>query len=166
MMKRIMILPAAVLMATLVISCGNTRAEETVPQKARDFELKDINGEDIRLSDYSGKVILLNFFATWCPPCRREMPDFNLIQEGYADDVKIIAINVGREGLQRVKEFARTNGLKFTIAMDNGTVSRLYGPMPGIPVTVIIDRDFNIAERYIGLRTREVFVKDIERLLR
>ncbi len=166
-MKRITVFLMTVFLVTLVFGCGNSRAERAAPEKARDFELKDINGMNFRLSDYSGKVIVLNFFATWCPPCRREMPDFNRIQKEYPGDVKIIGVNVGRESAQKIKEFARSNNnLEFTIAMDDGAVSGLYGPMPGIPVTVIIDRDFNIAARYIGFRPKEVFVKDIKQLLR
>ena len=145
-----------------VVGCGSTQAQYG---KAPDFQLQDINGNTITLSDYSGKVIALNFFATWCPPCRVEMPDFNEIQAEYPDRVKIIAINVGRESISKVQGFADSNNLEFTIAMDDGNVSRLYGPIRAIPVTVIIDRDFNIAKKYVGLRTKEVFVADIETLL-
>lgn len=165
-MNRITVFLAAIFLATLVVGCGSSRAEKAAPQKAWDFELEDINGNKVKLSDYSGKVIILNFFATRCPPCRVEMPDFDKIQKEYASEVKVIAVNVGRESREKIREFARGNNLGFTIVMDDGTVIRLYGPIWGIPVTVIIDRSFNIARRYVGLRSKEVFVKDIEELLR
>lgn len=155
-----------VFLAAFSIGCGNMRAEAPQYGKALDFTLEDINGDEVRLSDYSGKVIILNFFATWCPPCRAEMPDFNQIQEEYKNDVKIIAVNVGRETLSKVRGFAADNNLTFTIAMDDGKVGDLYGPIRGIPVTVIIDKDFNIVRRYVGMRTKEVFVKDIEESLK
>lgn len=165
-MKRKTVFLTALFLSAFIVGCGSTHAEKAGHGKAQDFELADINGKMVKLSDYSGKVIILNFFATWCPPCRMEMPDFDRIQKEYGKDVKVIAVNVGRESIEKVKEFARSNNLEFTIAMDDGAVSRLYGPIPGIPVTVIIDKNFNIARRYVGLRPKEVFVRDIKDLLR
>ncbi|MGB2705255.1 MAG: TlpA disulfide reductase family protein [Candidatus Omnitrophota bacterium] len=165
-MRKLTVFLLAASLATFAIGCGNTETQRSQYGKARDFELNDINDNEVKLSDYSGKVIILNFFATWCPPCRVEMPDFNRIQKKYAKDVKVIAVNVGRESAQKLRGFARSNNLEFSIVMDDGAVARLYGPIPGIPVTVIIDRNFNIARRYVGLRPKEVFVKDIEELLR
>ncbi|MBL7157526.1 MAG: TlpA family protein disulfide reductase [Candidatus Omnitrophica bacterium] len=147
------------------VGCGNTETERSAFGRAPDFELQDINGNTVRLSDYSGKVILLNFFATWCPPCRVEMPDFNEIADNYKGRVKIIAVNVGRESLSKVQRFAASNNLKFTIAMDNGSVSNSYGPIRAIPVTVLIDRNFNIAKKYIGMRTKDIFTEGIKELL-
>jgi len=143
------------------------RTENTDGEISRtaDFELEDINGRKFKLSDYSGNVIILNFFATWCPPCKAEMPDFNEITREYANDVTIIAINVGKEPLSKVRSFVEANKLRFKVAMDNGYVSRLYGPIRAIPVTYVIDRNFNIARKYLGARTKEVFVKDINELL-
>ena len=143
---------------------GNAGAEEVQIAKAADFELQDINGKNFRLSDYAGNVIVLNFFATWCPPCRTEMPDFNRIASEYAADVTVIAINVGNEPVSKVRDFVSANGLTFTVAMDDGNVSSLYGPIRSIPVTYFINRDFNIAKKYIGSRPGEVFVKDVESL--
>lgn len=162
-MKRVAIFLCITLLATLAVGC----AEAQRPQggRAPDFELKDITGQTVTLSDYSGKVIILNFFTTWCGPCRVEMPDFDEIQKEYKNDVKVIAVNVGGESLSRVREFARANGLDFTIAVDDGRVSRLYGPIRAIPVTVIIDRQFNIRERYLGMKTKTQFLSAIKRLL-
>jgi thiol-disulfide isomerase/thioredoxin len=144
---------------------GHTHSDGAHLEKARDFTLTDINGDKVTLSDYSGSIILLNFFATWCPPCRVEMPDFSRIQEEYPDDVKIIAVNVDNESHSKVHKFVQDNGINFTVAIDDGRASGLYGPIRGIPVTVIIDRDFNIAKRYLGMRPKEVFVEDIRALL-
>lgn len=163
-MKRQAVFLIALSMLIFMIGCGNTQAQRVEYEKAPDFELKDINGATFRLSDYSGKVIILNFFATWCRPCLIEMPDFNEIEREYKNEIKVIAINVGRENPGRVRDFAESKKLKFTIAMDNGTVSRIYGPIRAIPVTVIIDKNFRIAKRYIGLRSKKVFVNDIKNL--
>ena len=160
------------LLSTLILSigCNSTQAEKPKEpvsrdsQKARDFEAEDINGRKFKLSDYKGKVIILNFFATWCPPCRAEMPDFNEIQKEYHDSVKIIAINIGGEAIEKVRMYAISNNLDFTIAMNDGNIGRLYGPITAIPVTIIIDPDFNVARRYIGMRRKEAFISDIEEL--
>ncbi len=148
----------------IIILCGNVHAQQPTYEKAIDFRLDDINGNAVRLSDYSGKVIILNFFATWCPPCRVEIPDFNEISAEYENEVEIIAINIGRESISKVKDFAKRYNLRFIIAMDDGEVSRLYGPIRAIPVTFIIDKNFGIARKYIGSRSKEVFVRDIKEL--
>jgi cytochrome c biogenesis protein CcmG/thiol:disulfide interchange protein DsbE len=153
------------ILLTFIFGCGSTEAEKAVYEKARDFEIQDIYGNKVHLSDYSGKIIILNFFATWCPPCRRELPDFNAIAIEYEKDVKVIAVNVGRESAPYVRDFAKNNNLNFTIVIDEGQISALYGPITAIPVTVIIDRDFDITKRYVGLRTREVFLEDIQKML-
>jgi thiol-disulfide isomerase/thioredoxin len=164
-MKRKMITALSLILGACILGCGSAETETPGYGKATDFEIRDINGNTVKLADYSGKVIILNFFATWCPPCRREMPDFNEIAKKYPDDVKIIAVNVGREALPTVQSFASRNKLDITIALDDGSVGKAYGPISAIPVTVMIDRKFNIAKRYIGLRQQEVFVADIEKLL-
>ena len=164
-MKKIYIFAATLFTGFFLIGCLNSSAARAQTEAAPNFELQDIEGNTVELSDYSGKVILLNFFATWCQPCRAELPDFNEIQEEYKEDVKIIAVHMGREGKAHLQNFASANNLDFTIVMDDGKVSKLYGPITGIPVTVIIDKKFKIAKRYIGRREKEVFVKDIEALL-
>ena len=162
-MRKIAVFVIACYVLLLSFGCGNGQAQRPTMGKATDFELTDINGNTLRLSDHSGKVIILNFFATWCPPCRMEMPDFNEISQTYKGEVEIIGINLN-EPVQKVKEFVNEFGLLFTIASDDGNVSNTYGPIRAIPVSVIIDKDFNIAKKYIGARSREVFVGDIEEL--
>lgn len=164
MTKRIFFLLFAFL-TLITLGYRITHAEKSDYGKAHDFGLKDINDKMFKLSDYSGQIIMLNFFATWCPPCRAEIPDFNAISGEYKGYVKVIAINVGKESLTKVKNFAEALNLEFTVALDDGVASGLYGPMPGIPVTVIIDKDFNIVRKYVGMRTKDVFIKDIEELM-
>ncbi|MFH1594717.1 MAG: TlpA disulfide reductase family protein [Candidatus Omnitrophota bacterium] len=164
-MKKLTIFLLAFSLMTFVVGCGNTQAEKPASgDRASDFELTHINGDKIKLSDHAGKIIILNFFATWCPPCRNEMPDFDTIAKENKGTVEVIAVNVGREPLAKVQDFAKSNNLSFSIVMDDGKVSNVYGPIRAIPVTVVIDKDFNIARRYIGMRTKEVFIKDIEDL--
>ena len=145
----------------MLCSAGCAGAQD---QQAYDFQAQDIAGKTFKLSDHKGKVIFLNFFATWCPPCRMEMPDFNEIAKSYPDDVAVIAINVDNEPLSKLKSFADQQGLTFPICQDTQGLVQLYGPIRAIPVTVVIDKDFMIADRYVGARPREVFEEDIKRL--
>lgn len=164
-MKMKIFLLLGLFLTVIVVGCGSATTQPALAKKAPDFQVKDIEGSAFKLSDYSGKVILVNFFATWCPPCRMEMPDFNEIAKEYKGNVVIIGINVGRENIAKVQQFVESNNLQFKIAMDDGNISALYGPISAIPVSVLIDKDFNIAKRYIGMRSKEVFVRDIEALL-
>ena len=162
MAKKLILL--GLILAMFSISCGDAVTENPEYGRAKDFELTDINGNNVKLSDHAGKVIILNFFATWCPPCREEMPDFEDISKEYEGSVEVIAVNVGRENAGTVRGFVDKHGLTFTVALDDGNASALYGPIRAIPVTVVIDKDFNIARKYIGMRTKEVFLRDIEEL--
>ena len=162
-MQRQIVLVVAVLLAMVVIGCGRTEAEKAVYGKAADFELQDINGKSVRLSDFSGKIIILNFFATWCPPCRSEMPDFNEVTKEYRDDVKIVAVAVS-DNLERVKQYATNNGLEFVILMDDGKASTLYGPITGIPTTFFIDKEFTIIRKYLGPRRKDTLIQYIREL--
>lgn len=160
-MKKFFIAALLFLAAAIGVGCGNALSEK---DKAIDFTLTSISGNAVKLSDYKGKIIILNFFATWCPPCRMEMPDFNEIASEYKNEVEIIAVNVGGEDVSGVEKFAKSLSLSFNILMDDGKVSSSYGPIRAIPVTYIIDKNFNIAKQYIGARTKEAFVGDIEEL--
>ncbi len=126
---------------------------EQIEQKiiAPDFELKTLEGETVKLSDYRGKVIFLNFWASWCPPCVQEMPDFNsanqkLLEEGNA---VILAVNVQEEP-QIVREFVKDNDLTLPVLLDEeGKVSYIYN-VRSIPTTYIVNPDGTIYNVILG----------------
>jgi peroxiredoxin len=159
-MKKILVMIFALSLVMSGFGCSQSQAEKGA---AQDFSLTDINGETVQLSSFKGKVILLNFFASWCPPCRMEMPDFNEIAK-TRDDVAVVAVNVGDESVQKISEFAKSNGLTFPIAKDDNNVSRMYGPIRAIPVTILIDKNFNIAEKFIGARSKADFEAAIDKI--
>lgn len=163
-MKRLAISLILFCFAIFVFGCGSNLSAKESGETASDFQLTDVSGKVVKLSDSKGKIIILNFFATWCPPCRMEMPDFNEIAETEADSVSVVAVNVGGESDAAIKKFADSNNLKFPVAKDDGKVSELYGPLSAIPVTYIIDKNFRIAKKYIGMRTKDVFAADVEAL--
>ena len=108
----------------------------------------------------------MNFFGTWCPPCRAEIPDFiELVDEYEDEDFTIIGISVDREDVSTIKAFAVDKGINYEVLLDDGQVSRTYGPIRSIPVTFIIDREGNIVQKILGSRNKQHFEKIIKPLL-
>lgn len=157
---------AAVLMSAVFLAtgCSKTSALE-VGEDAIDFTLNDVNGKSVNLSDFRGKVIILNFFASWCPPCRMEVPDFIDLQKAYGDK-GFAMVGVALVELNEARSFAAKMGINYPVLVDDDRVSLLYGPVRSIPTTFIIGKDFRIARRYIGYRPKDVFENDIKALLK
>ncbi|MEO0181528.1 MAG: redoxin domain-containing protein [candidate division WOR-3 bacterium] len=151
---------------------GAAQAPDTVPQvphsnfkPAPDFTLVSIKGDTIRLSDYKGKVVILDFWATWCPPCREEIPHFkNLFAEKSGSGLMIIGIVVN-DDVSEVKNFVTKNAVNYPIAMGTPQVERAYGGIEAIPTTFIIGKDMTIRQRVVGYREPSFFKKEVEKLL-
>ncbi len=124
-----------------------------VGRGAPDFSLPRLDGEIVRLSDFKGKVVFLNIWATWCAPCREEMPSMEkLYQEMKGQPFEILAVSIDILGAQAVAPFMTQLNLSFPVLLDSqGTVSRLYGTT-GVPESFIIDRNGIIAAKIIGGR--------------
>lgn len=133
--------------------------------EAPDFSLKDINGKDVKLSDFKGRAVILDFFASWCPPCRQEVPDFVELQKTYGDK-GFTVIGVALVSAKDAKDFAGEFGVNYPILVDDGKVSDLYGPIRSIPTTFILDKSGKITKVYIGFRKKEVFEQNIQELLK
>lgn len=126
-------------------SRGNLEAGD----KAPDFVLKDVNGQTHQLSEYEGKGVFLNFWGTWCEPCKKEMPHMEKLVKEYEGQVEILAVNVGESDFQ-VKNFAKQYGLTFPLALDTGKeVMDTYGVDP-LPTTFMIKPDGTIDQIVIG----------------
>lgn len=163
-------------LSILFISCKNLEQQKIEKQKieqqertseltAPDFSLSLINGGTLKLSEYFGKVIILDFWATWCPPCRAEIPDFISLYNEYKDrGLVIIGISVD-DSIEPVKKFIQQNNVNYPVVMGNSKVIQDYGGITGIPTTFIIDKKGNIVEKFVGYRPKEVFEKSIKRLL-
>lgn len=156
------------LISVLIIytSCtGESISDLSVGSKAPDFELYDLDGSIHKLSDYKGQPVLLNFWATWCGPCRSEMPHLEDIYEEWKDNELIFfAVNVG-EGSNDVTSFMDYYGFNMPVLLDNAkTVSRKYA-VSGIPTTYFIDEDGIIQNRVVGaFPDRESIEKYVMRL--
>ncbi|MBZ0155053.1 MAG: TlpA family protein disulfide reductase [Alphaproteobacteria bacterium] len=137
-------------------------------RKAADFMLKDVNGNMVSLASYKGKVVLLNFWATYCPPCREEIPDMNeLNKKMKGKPFVILAVSTDRAAVD-VRDFMKKTPMNFPVLLDyNNQVSRTLYKVFMIPTTFLIDKRGNIAKIYYGGQewTEPAIVKEIEALL-
>jgi peroxiredoxin len=133
---------------------------------APQFNLTDTNGKSVKLSDYKGKVIILDFWATWCPPCRAEIPNFVELQKEYGKQgLAVIGVSLDQGGVAGVADFAKAQGINYPIVMGNQDVADTYGGIQAIPTTFIIDKDGNIAARHEGFTDKSEFEAEIKKLL-
>ena len=130
-------------------------------QEAPDFTLTDLEGNKVSLSDFKGKVIIVDFWATWCGPCKMEIPSFIKLQDDYQDDVVVLGVSLDQGGPGVVVPFAEKMNINYPIVYGDGSVVQAYGGIRGIPTTFVIDRDFNIQRKYVGYRDHSVFEEDI-----
>ena len=136
--------------------------EEIAPQ----FTLKDLNGRTVRLSDYQGKVVLINFWATWCPPCRAEMPDLVRLQREHArQGLQIIGITYPPERRARVRRFARSVKVNYPIILGTRQIKARFSSDETLPLTVVINRDGKVSEIISGILLQEEFEEKIKPLL-
>ncbi len=134
--------------------------------KAPDFTLSNISGEDVSLSDFKGKVVIVDFWATWCPPCRKGIPDLISLQNEYKDKVAVIGISLDRENTKAgVPDFVDRMGINYPIVYFNDKVINDFGGVNAIPTTFIIDQDGNIVKKIVGLYPKSEYETKIKELI-
>src|SRR5262245_35510655 len=134
--------------------------------KAQQLELRDVNGRTVRSSDYQGKVVLINFWATWCPPCRAEMPDLVRLQRKYAKQgLQIIGITYPPERKSRVRRFASSLKVNYPIVLGTREIKARFSSEETLPLTVVINRDGAVSEIISGILLHEEFDEKIKPLL-
>lgn len=157
-----------------ILSCDNVTATsdkaEEAPVSANplapDFTLKDLEGNDFSLSETKGKVVILDFWATWCPPCRMEIPHFQELYEEYGDEgLVVLGVALDRGGAADVKPFVEANGVTYPVVIGDQQVVSAYGGIRGIPTTFIIDRQGGIVSKAVGYRDKNFFETAIRKLI-
>ena len=132
----------------------------------KDLKLRDTRGRVFRLSDHRGKVVLINFWATWCPPCRAEIPDLIKLQRQYrANGLQIIGVTYPPQRLSQVRTFARKLNVNYPLALGTKETKRLFTSSETLPMTVIIDRNGEVREVIEGILLPEEFEQKIKPLL-
>lgn len=146
--------------AAFLLLANTTSGDETFAltnqEAAAFFKGTDMDGNAFDLAAYKGKVLVLNFWATWCGPCRKEIPDFIQLQDEYgASGLQIVGIALDEQGGSIVKPFAEKFKVNYPIVIDaKSEIAAQYGQMNAIPVTILVDRKGNIRSRQVGMRTR------------
>ncbi len=156
---------AVVACAALILSfspaCAQNREEST---PAPDFSVTDLNGNSLTLAAYRGKVLVLNFWATWCPPCREEIPDFvEATKKHKADGLEILGLSVDQMPADQVRAWSEKAGINYPVAMATQRIIADYRPGQYIPATIIIDRQGRIRHRHVALMDEETLISLFKR---
>jgi cytochrome c biogenesis protein CcmG/thiol:disulfide interchange protein DsbE len=167
----------------LPMTACNSKAQLAAPEKgaaytapavkegepAPDFELKDADGKIVKLSDYKGKVVLLNFWATWCPPCKVEIPWFVDFERAYRDKgFAVLGVSFDEDGWEAVKPYLAASKINYRIVVGDEKVDKAYGGSEGVaslPMSYMIGRDGKIASVHVGLVPKKDYEDDIQKLL-
>jgi peroxiredoxin len=168
---------AAVLSSGLEFGCSQARnqaseakapaaAEKSEVKTAADFNLKDSTGADIKLADYKGKVVLLNFWATWCGPCKVEIPWFVEFSKAYKErGLVVVGVSMDDDGWKSVKPYIAEKKLNYPIVLGTDDLEKRYGGVDSLPTTFMIDRNGKIAFSHSGLEGKDTYEKEIQTLL-
>lgn len=169
--SRAMAAGLAMVMALTGCSYSNSvKAASVKPDKERkpapEFALKDADGKTVRLSDYRGKVVLLDFWATWCGPCQVEIPWFMEFERKHKDKgFAVIGVSMDEDGWAAVKPFVNELKINYRIVIGSDSTADLYGGVSALPTTFLIDREGKVASIHVGLSGKRDFEDDIQQLL-
>ena len=145
---------------------GATDSLDPTGKPAPDFTLETPDGKNVSLSNYRGQAVMLNFWATWCGPCKIEMPWFVELQKEYGPQgLQILGVAMDDSSKEDIQKFAKEMGVNYTILIGREAVGQAYGGVDVLPTTFFIDRDGKIVTREFGLQSRSLFVDNIKKAL-
>jgi len=135
------------------------------PDAAPEFQLDGLDGKPLSLASERGKVVLLNFWATWCGPCRAEIPDLIALQEKYAGKLQIIGLTVDEDDAEVVKEAVARTGINYPVAMTSPEIRIKYGGIAALPTSFVLDTQGRVVQKHEGLRDPLLYETEIRALL-
>ena len=135
------------------------------PSPAPEITLRDLDGHTISSADWSGKVVLLNFWATWCPPCRAEIPDLIQLQDKYAGRLLIIGLSDDVGSPEKVKQFAQQMHMNYPIVIASPELEAKFGGVMGLPTSFLLDPKGRVVQKHVGLRNPALYDAEIRYLL-
>jgi thiol-disulfide isomerase/thioredoxin len=157
---------AAIALVLLFGNAATSGARAQTDKRVPTLVLKDSRGRTVRLSDYKGKVVLLNFWATWCPPCRSEMPDLVKWQRKFKKKgLQVLGITYPPTRLRAVQQFTLKIGVNYPILLGTKQTKALFDAIDTLPVTIVIDREGRISDRIEGIILPEEFEQKVKPLL-
>jgi thiol-disulfide isomerase/thioredoxin len=135
------------------------------PEMAPPLQVRDIMGKPVSKADWGGKVVLVNFWATWCPPCREEIPELIALKKQYGDRLQIIGISEDEDSPEKVLKFAQQKGMSYPIVMSTPELIASYGGVPALPTSFLIDTQGRVVTKHSGLYPIESYHREIRSLL-
>lgn len=157
---------AVTLIGFQLSSWSHTRTVAPAAVPAPAWTLRDVDGRPVSSAQTHGKVVILDFWATWCPPCRAEIPGFVELQKTYGDQgLVVIGVSMDRAGPVAVKSFMEQTGLNYPVVMGDETISQAFGGIEALPTTFIINREGHLVGRHVGYTDQPEFERAIKPLL-
>jgi thiol-disulfide isomerase/thioredoxin len=168
------LLPAVVLLCGWLICVASVAAQDREPtirlvqnpDAAPDFKLQTLDGKSLSLSSYSGRVILLNFWATWCGPCRMEIPDLIELQKQYKDSLQIVSLLVDVDDVEDARKFVAGAGFNYPVAVATPEVRMQYGGISALPTLFVLDTQGRIVQKHVGLSDPRLYELETRALLK
>jgi peroxiredoxin len=161
LVKRFVVL--SIIVMALLAGCTDKGAQSDT--MASDFSLQDMSGKTVRLSDYKGKVVLLEFWAAWCPPCRASVPGLEKLHKAYKDKgLVLLAVSMDEGGWDEVRSFITESGITYTVLKGTEDVAAKY-QVRSIPMMLVLNKEGKISKRYLGMGSDEDLEKDIKAYL-
>ncbi len=159
-------LVAILMVSSFLVACSGKKPEAQGGGSAPNFALKTADGRTVELRALQGKVVVVNFWATWCGPCKAEIPGMMKVYEKYRNQgLEIVGIALDNGGWNDVNPFVARMNMTYPVVLGDESVTNSYGGVDAIPTTVIVDREGNIAVRHVGYLTQDEFEKQIRNLL-
>ncbi len=158
--------PVLLALVMVVAGCGGGE-DQLIGSEAPDFTLTDVDGREVRLSEHRGKAVIVDFWATWCPPCKALMPELEALARDHDGALEVIAVSVDGDPPTAVPTFAREHGYTFTMTADERghEVARAWGGTRGIPSTYLVDPAGVVRHHWLGKHDRADYERAVREVL-